>query len=303
MKKSFLSVIAFTAVAVGPALAADLPRKAPAYVPPAPPVYNWTGFYGGINGGYSWGQARGDIDAPFLSGLGFPGLGLIDTRVSSGNLKPKGGIFGGQLGYNWQTNPSWVWGIETDLQWSGQKAHRNGGGTSSSTGALACPDPDVDADCDAGTYSQTTNVASSLEAKILWFGTTRLRAGFLINPTTLVYATGGVAYGGTKISGTVAGNTTVTCLTGECEGGFAGSAAGTFSRSRTNVGWTVGAGIEGAAFWAPSWTWKLEYLYMDLGTDNPNVPGFFTGNNVRFTDNIVRVGLNYKFNWGKAPPY
>ena len=54
MKRLFLSAVAFSAVAVGPALAADLPRKAPAYVPPAPPPYNWTGFYVGLNGGYSW---------------------------------------------------------------------------------------------------------------------------------------------------------------------------------------------------------------------------------------------------------
>ena len=78
------------------------------------------------------------------------------------------------------------------------------------------------------------------------------------------------------------------------------SAAGTFSRSRTNVGWTVGAGVEGAAFWAPNWTWKVEYLYMDLGTDNLNNingTGLFVGNNIRFTDNIVRAGLNYRFGY------
>ena len=65
MKRLFLSAVAFSAVAVGPALAADLPRKAPAYVPPAPPPYNWTGFYVGLNGGYSWGKATGDVQCSF----------------------------------------------------------------------------------------------------------------------------------------------------------------------------------------------------------------------------------------------
>ena len=36
------------------------------------------------------------------------------------------------------------------------------------------------------------------------------------------------------------------------------------SGSKTKLGWTVGAGIEGAAF-LPNWTWKAEYLYVDLG--------------------------------------
>ena len=131
---------------------------------------------------------------------------------------------------------------------------------------------------------------------------------------TLLYATGGLAYGGTKISGTVAGTTTRTCTNGPTPGGTEGdecadvaipptqtaSAAGSFSRSRTNVGWTVGAGVEGAAFWAPNWTWKIEYLCMDLGSDNLNNingTGLFVGNNIRFTDNIVRLGVNYRFGY------
>jgi outer membrane immunogenic protein len=310
MKRLFLSAVAFSAVAVGPALAADLPRKAPAYVPPAPPPYNWTGFYVGLNGGYSWGKATVDVDAPFLSGLPFtdPSLLSLDSRVSSGNLKPKGGIFGGQLGYNWQVGPSWVWGVETDIQWSGQKNTRNGAAAASGSGVF-CNEFEGAGDVDCHTLTDTASTASSIQAKLTWFGTARLRGGVLVTPTTLLYATGGLAYGGTKISGTVAGTTTRTCTNGaegdECaDVGIpptqTASAAGTFSRSRTNVGWTVGAGVEGAAFWAPNWTWKVEYLYMDLGTDNLNNingTGLFVGNNIRFTDNIVRAGLNYRFGY------
>jgi outer membrane immunogenic protein len=71
------------------ASAADLPRKAPAYV--APVGYNWTGFYVGLNGGYGWASsAFGDAD-------GFVG--------------------GGQIGYNWQgVGSPLVLGIEADIQ-------------------------------------------------------------------------------------------------------------------------------------------------------------------------------------------
>ena len=59
MRKMLLSGIAFAALTIAPAMAADMPSKAPAYLPP-PAVYNWTGFYVGLNGGYSWG--RTDVD-------------------------------------------------------------------------------------------------------------------------------------------------------------------------------------------------------------------------------------------------
>lgn len=71
------------------ASAADLPRKAPAYV--APIGFNWTGFYAGVNAGYGWADSSlGDAD-------GFVG--------------------GGQIGYNWQAAGSpFVFGLEADIQ-------------------------------------------------------------------------------------------------------------------------------------------------------------------------------------------
>ena len=70
-----------------------------------------------------------------------------------------------------------------------------------------------------------------------------------------------------------------------------------------DVGWVVGAGIEGA--FGGGWSVRLEYLYLDLG----DISGQFTtavlgpsgtaflsqGFSSRVTDNIVRVGVNYKF--------
>jgi outer membrane immunogenic protein len=80
------------------AFAADLPTsKAPPapYIPP--PVFSWTGFYVGLNGGYGWGSVNG-------------GTGVF------GN--PSGGLFGLTYGANWQTG-QFVLGIEGDWDWAG----------------------------------------------------------------------------------------------------------------------------------------------------------------------------------------
>ena len=86
-----------------------------------------------------------------------------------------------------------------------------------------------------------------------------------------------------------------------------------FGWGDTRVGWTVGAGAEVAI--DRNWSVKIEYLYMDLGSFggsssatvvtnalNTPAPAFntvttttTTGFNTRFTDNIVRVGFNYRF--------
>jgi outer membrane immunogenic protein len=98
MKKILLATVGLLALGVASASAADIqraPAKAPVYVPP---VYNWTGFYIGINGGGGWGHS--DFSAPF-----------------AGSTNTSGGLVGGTLGYNWQMN-QFVFGLETDLDWS-----------------------------------------------------------------------------------------------------------------------------------------------------------------------------------------
>lgn len=80
-----------------PSLAADLPG--PAYAPDFIAPFSWSGFYVGINGGYGWGTSD------------------WTSAVASDAVKPKGGLIGGTLGYNMQTG-NWVWGLETDLDYS-----------------------------------------------------------------------------------------------------------------------------------------------------------------------------------------
>ena len=125
-------------------------------------------------------------------------------------------------------------------------------------------------------------------SKIEWFGTVRGRLGWLFNPTTMVYATGGLAYGRVYASGSFI-DILVSC--GFCVWGF--------NQSPINVGWTMGGGIEGAFPNAPNWTWKIEYLYIDLGSVSgsgfdPDFGTFYTYN-AKFTDNILRVGGSWHF--------
>jgi outer membrane immunogenic protein len=100
MKKLIYVLTTATALISAPALAADLPRKAPAYVPP-PPIFSWTGFYLGIQGGGGFGE-------------------LERTLVTTGarfNHDTSGGLLGGTIGYNWQSG-TWVFGVEADYAWA-----------------------------------------------------------------------------------------------------------------------------------------------------------------------------------------
>ena len=105
MKRVLLaSVGALTLAAlVGPAAAADLPARR--YEPPAArapafaPVYNWTGFYIGVNGGGGWGRSRWD---------------------TADNFNTSGWLVGGTAGYNWQMGQT-VFGVEGDVDWSNIK--------------------------------------------------------------------------------------------------------------------------------------------------------------------------------------
>jgi outer membrane immunogenic protein len=260
-------VLAFCGIQL--AAAADLPAATPVYkAAPSVAPYNWTGFYIGGNLGYSWGRADTGTDI-----TGF--LGPTSTLVHSDALKLNGAVGGGQIGYNWQVSPNWVYGLEADWQGSSE----NGGVNHNDPYSLVVPGIGM---ITSGTL--TTNA----EAKISWFGTVRGRIGYAWDHL-LIYGTGGLAYGGVRLSGTAMDSGTF----------FAGTYSGTspFSASRVNAGWTAGAGIEGAL--ASSWTWKIEYLYLDLGSLNFSGLGPFSYETVtahaRFNDNIVRAGLNFQF--------
>jgi outer membrane immunogenic protein len=99
-----VGLLALIVAGGGAAVAADLPLKAPP--PMAPPVSDWTGFYVGIHGGGGWGHTS--FDPAFTSNS------ALLLAVAPPNANPTGGVFGGQVGYNWQWG-SVVGGLELDF--------------------------------------------------------------------------------------------------------------------------------------------------------------------------------------------
>jgi outer membrane immunogenic protein len=122
---------------------------------------------------------------------------------------------------------------------------------------------------DSGAWGCTGNCRNEVER----FGTARVRVGAAFD-RFLPYATGGFAYG-------------------RLHSEYGPCSATSCNDWREN-GWTAGAGAEWA--FAPNWSAKLEYLYVDLGStaNNPD-PGL----EAKF--HVVRFGLNYRFAWGKSP--
>jgi outer membrane immunogenic protein len=293
MRNKLISVLAGAAIsfaASGFAFAADMSVKTPvkAPPPPPPPVYGWTGWYVGVNAGASFGNARTDFNvAPVttnIASIPIPGFGAADR------VYPRGPIGGGQIGYNWQLSPIWVVGLEADLQGAVEK---DSGAVTHFFDFPIGPPGDL-----------TGSTVTNYEAKIEWFGTARLRAGFLWGNGVLSYVTGGLAYGQVDIEGT-------STVSGTGPGGsFPFAITHVIGHSNTNAGWVVGCGTEGPLA-IPGWTWKVEGLYVDLGTLDAtgvtsaviftptSLPGGVTGGQVtthtHFTDGILRVGLNYKF--------
>lgn len=116
MKKILLATVAFIAFGTVSASAADIQRRvaAPARAPVVvSQVYNWTGPYVGLVGGYGWGTSSFSAPLP-------------------GSFDLSGGTVGGTLGYNWQVNQA-VFGLEGDLAWSNIRGSGVCGGLSCST--------------------------------------------------------------------------------------------------------------------------------------------------------------------------
>jgi outer membrane immunogenic protein len=268
MRKLLLAGVAFGAL-IMPAIAADV---APYYRSP-PPVWGWSGFYIGANAGWVGSSGQTITNTGTDSGTGGLGGGLLAGAIpGTVNVSNSGFMGGGQVGYNWQIGPNWVWGIETDLDGASAK--------SSTTVAFA----------GSPAFGPFTTVYNS---QLSVFGTLRARLGFLVTPNFLLYGTAGLAYADYKLG------TAAVCPTFSqpCEG-----QPGTVDQiSNWSFGWTAGAGVEWK--FAPDWSVKAEYLYVDLGTQSDTITYEYgihlssLTSTVNEHDNIVRVGVNYMFGY------
>jgi len=286
MFKSLFLASTATALLVGAASAADLPRRAapPVFVPV--PVFTWTGFYAGFNAGYGFDASSSN--APTVIGVNSASTlvrpGTTAAIAFSNGSRNDGFTGGGQIGYNYQFTPGSgvVVGIEADAQYVDFGRERN---RFAATGPLA-----------AQQVFNPTGV-SGLD----YFGTVRGRLGYAFD-RTLVYGTGGFAYG---------------------SGGGRDFGLTNASRDDFQTGWAAGGGIEYALptdsffnfFKSSAVTFKVEGLYVNLDQGNRNNGAFAVNNagatittsspgvvlvsggrQVRETEfAVVRAGLNYKF--------
>ena len=274
--KKLLAGIALAASVAGPTMAADLAVKAR---PPAPvPVFTWSGFY--IGGHIGWGWGDFEFRDPFVKLnepiLIFPGLILgVPLERSFADSSFLGGV---QAGVNAQFGPVVV-GVEGDVSWMSL-----GGEFRSSTNNLG------------GLLTTSEGVSAKLD----WLATARGRLGWAFD-RILAYGTGGVAFGGVDASGDI----TINC--NGCPNIGTQSLSFAASDRKTHVGWTAGAGIEGAFTY--NWSVKLEYLYTDLGwlkhegpltvggTLAPLVSGtsLSGGGDFKLVVQTVKLGVNYRF--------
>jgi outer membrane immunogenic protein len=114
MKKFLLGTVGLIALGLAaPAGAADLPARPYTKAPPmVVAVYDWSGFYIGINGG--WGSSRNCWDVTAFSGT------PVVPAAPEGCHDATGGMVGGQIGYRWQAG-SWVFGLEAQGDWADLK--------------------------------------------------------------------------------------------------------------------------------------------------------------------------------------
>ncbi|QUS40343.1 porin family protein [Tardiphaga alba] len=260
MKTILLTTTAIL-LGIASASAADLAARPYTKAPVMAPTWNWSGFYFGGNVGY--GIAHNETAQGIFAGT--PPTVLLGA--TTGPVASDGVIGGVQIGWNTMFAPSWLFGIEADIQGADVK-----GSQRFVSGVLFTP----------GDFA-------AVESRLNWFGTVRGRLGWTATPETLLYVTGGLAYGEveTRNSSSFA-----------IGGGVLETAAASLKSTKT--GWTVGGGIE-TRLWNSNWTAKAEYLYVDLGSQTlvnstGPVTAFAHGSDVESRTHIIRAGLNYKFN-------
>jgi outer membrane immunogenic protein len=242
-------------------------KDAPEYAPA------WAGWYAGVNGGYGW----SDQDSK-LSGTANPNYCLntqcVQTAYSpvSGTkaFSTDGGFGGGQIGYNWQP--------------SGSAGYKDGPALGHIVFGIEADIQGAAIDGSGALSLSPASASATGKNDLDWFGTVRGRLGYAVD-SNLLYITGGLAFGGVKdtLSLTSLGTTK------------------TVSSDNTDTGFVLGGGLE--HLFSPRWSGKVEYQYIDLGSDklSTSVNGATATLDAEHKYNTVRVGLNYHILPGYEP--
>src|SRR5260221_1399885 len=271
MKKRMVIAFFATSLTAGVSFAADWPLMGPQLYPSAPRMaVEWTGIYFGVNAGYGW--AQGSSNTVFGGGsantaLLIPGgattpFGLGATELGGtgllGSSSPRGGIAGGQVGFNWQAGMV-VFGAELDSQWSGQL----------NTVSVICTAP-------------TSACTASEAIKIRSLTTGRARIGLAFD-WLMPYVTAGGALVNARDDLTVT---------------VGGVTANFPPLSGTTLGWTAGAGVDVALSSNWSARLEYLHIRANDVTSSVLIPGFLgagtAAETAAYRNNIVRVGLNYR---------
>src|ERR1700756_5385244 len=271
MKKRMVIAFFATSLTAGVSFAADWPLMGPQLYPSAPRMaVEWTGIYFGVNAGYGW--AQGSSNTVFGGGaantaLLIPaaattplGLGATELGGTSllGSSSPRGGIAGGQVGFNWQAGMV-VFGAEFDAQWSGQ----------SNAVSLICTPP-------------MPGCTATEAVKIRSLTTGRARIGLAFDWLMPYVTAGGVL---------VNARDDLTVNVG-------GASANFQPLSNITLGWTAGAGVDVALSSNWSARLEYLHIRANGITSSVLIPGFLgngtASETASYRDNIVRVGLNYR---------
>jgi outer membrane immunogenic protein len=285
MKKLILGTVALSAAGlVNVASAADMPLKAPAV---APVVYNWTGCYAGINGGFKWARFNESVETTGGSVV-VPGVGLVPFapgHVDLDHETTSSGAAGGQIGCRWENAEHWVFGGEVDFDWTNVHASVT----------------------DASPGTTGLNPGDIFNNRMRWEGSGRIILGRSFD-RWLVYGTGGIAFARVDMDANFpaaifAGNTPIAPFSA--------------SDSKTLVGGTVGLGT--AYMLTRNWEIGAEYRYTFYAQSayNLGTPTAFcvvplatvavlpavcptttaTGHKGAETQEVL-FKLNYHFDWG-----
>lgn len=268
-----LTIVAGALIASSTARSADLlppPPPAPAPLSSDP----WSGPWAGVYGGWDFGAPSGAfniVGGDFVNDLP-PAITTPVEGSGRGAISASGGLVGIQGGWNLRLTSDVVVGVEADAAYGGLRGGRTASGII----------PGYEAP-----YSVSQHYS------IDWQGALRARAGYLVQPSTLLFVEAGPALSRVRYGGSF-GDYVPIANYSEYEAA---------SGSAVKLGLTLGGGVE--YMFSPNLSLRAEYLYTRFpsvnmtGTSNPlipnPVPATVAHSSGALNENSFRLGVNYYF--------